>query len=265
MQRLFVNPKYERVFADQGWNAFSGVFEHFFPNYARLKKMTVQRVTIPSRDGGIDAFFKLYHHRESGWSFWMRASKARREFDNYAAFERLGLPAADRMACGEERNVLGVLQRAFIITRAVPDAVELDEFFQHKPPSAERRGVLHELAGIVRGLHNAHFYYYDLVWRNILVSKPPPGMPAKEGDAGPCLFLIDCPRGGFAQFGRARKQLRDLASLDKTAAQLCSRTERLRFFLAYLGQRRLDDEARALIRACLEYRRTRWPEDWRGK
>ena len=265
MQRLFLNPKYERVFAEQGWNTFSGVFEHFFPNYARRRKMTVQRITIPARDGDMDAFFKLYHHRESGWSFWMRASKARREFHNYAAFERLGLPAADRIACGEERNAFGILQRAFIITRAVPDATELDDYFQSKPPSAERRHILRELAGIVRRLHSAHFYYCDLVWRNILVSNPPRVTPAKGSDAGPRLFLIDCPRGGFARFGRARKQLRDLASLDKTAAHLCSRTERLRFLLAYLGQRRLDDEGRALVHACLAYRRTRWPEDWRGK
>ena len=265
MQRLFVNPKYERVFADQGWNTFSGVFEHFFPNYARRRKMTIERVMIPARDGGIDAFFKLYHHRASGWSFWMRASKGRREFDNYAVFERLGLPAADRIACGEERNAFGILQRAFIITRAVPDAVELDDFFHSKPPAAERRQILRELAGIIRGLHSAHFYYYDLVWRNILASTPRRKTPVKEGDAVPRLFLIDCPRGGFARFGRARKRLRDLASLDKTASRLCSRTERLRFLLAYLGQRRLDDEGRSLVRACLEYRRTRWPEDWNGK
>ena len=265
MQRLFVNPKYQRVFAAQGWSTFSKVFEHFLPHYARRRKMTVERITIPNRDDNIDAFFKLYHHRESGWSFWMRASKARREFDNYAVFERLRLSAAEGVACGEERNAFGLLERAFIITRTVPDAAELDDFFQSKPPDAERRQILRELAGTVRGLHNAHFYYHDLVWRNILVSNPRHGTPANKGDAGSRLFLIDCPRGAFAGFGRARKRLRDLASLDKTAARLCSRAERLRFLLAYLAQPRLDDEGRALVRACLEYRRTRWPEDWTGK
>jgi len=265
MERLFVNPKYAHVFAAQSWNTFSDVFEHFLPGYTRRQKMTVKRITIPAREESIDAYFKLYHHRESGWSFWMRASKARREFDNYAAFEHLGLPAAERIVCGEERNTFGFLQRGFIITRTVPDAVELAAFFQKKPPRAERRRILRELADTVRGLHNAHFYHYDLVWRNVLVRNPPRGMPAKESEAGPCLFLIDCPRGGFARFGRARKRLRDLASLDKTAARLCSRAERLRFLLAYLGQRRLDDAGRALVRACLEYRRTRWSEDWTGK
>ena len=57
---------------------------------------------------------------------------------------------------------------------------------------------------------------------------------------------------------------RDLASLDKTASQLCSRTERLRFFLHYLGKKKLTEKTRRMARDCLEYRRTRWPEDWRG-
>ena len=111
-----------------------------------------------------------------------------------------------------------------------------------------------QLAEILQRLHGANFFYYDLVWRNILVSRD------KEGRAR--LFLIDCPRGGTTRFGRARKRLRDLASLDKSAVQFCSRSERLRFLLDYLGKSRSDDETRSLIRDCIEYRRLRWPEDW---
>ena len=265
MQRLFVNPKYEPVFAQQGWSTFGRVVEHFFPNYTRRTKVTVQRVAIPTGHGDIDAFFKLYQHHASRWRFWMRASKARREFDNYGIFERLGLPAANRMACGEERNAIGLLQRAFIVTRTVPNAIELGHFLENKPPGSERRKVLRELANIVCRLHGMHFYYHDLVARNILVSRAQTGMPSNEADTDPCVFLIDCPRGGFARFGRDRKRLRDLASLDKTASQQCSRAERLRFLLRYAGKGRVDAEARALIQACIGYRRSRWPEDWRGK
>jgi hypothetical protein len=95
------------------------------------------------------------------------------------------------------------------------------------------------------------------VWRNILVSA--------TANEGPHLFLIDCPSGGVARFGRGRKRLRDLGSLDKSAAQHCSRGERLRFLLNYLGKPRLDDEVRRFASECVEYRRQRWPEDWRGK
>ena len=256
MERLLIDPKYAPAFAARGWRSFASVFAHFLPGYARQRKMTVQRVTVPTPDGGVDAFFKLYHLRASGWRFWMRASKARCEFQNYQTFARLGVPAAESIACGEERGRWGQLLRAFIITRTVPEACELDDFFQSGPPPAQRDQIRRELAEAVRRLHAARFYYYDLVWRNILVSRV---------GGGAKLFLIDCPRGGTAWLGRGRKQLRDLASLDKSASRFCSRTERLRFLLGYLGKSRPDAESRALARACLHYRRTRWPEDWRGK
>ena len=258
MERLFVNPKFANAFTRRGWNNFSTVFAHFFPNYTRRGKMMVEPVTIPTPDGAVPAFFKLYHHGRSGWRFWMRSSKARCEFENYAIFECLGVAAAEHIACGEERAWTGRLQRAFIITRAVPQASELDDFFATTPGTRWRRRVLEELAGMVRRLHAADFFYYDLVWRNILVSQE---TPEKE----PRLFLIDCPRGGLARFAKHRKCLRDLASLDKTAARLCSRAERLRFLLCYLGKNRLDDEVKAMAHACLKYRHERWPEDWTGK
>lgn len=254
MERLFVNPKFTNAFARRGWNTFSGVFAHFFPGYTRRQKMMVEQIVLPTPEGDVPAFFKLYHHRRSGWKFWMRRSKARCEFENYAVFERLGVPAAERIACGEERGWFGKLKRAFIITRAVPHASELDDFFRATPPPGQRRRLLEELARMVHRLHAADFFYYDLVWRNVLVSQE---TPEKE----PRLFLIDCPRGGFMRFATHRKRLRDLASLDKTAAQLCSRAERMRFLLHYLEKRRVDDEARDVARACLNYRRERWPED----
>jgi tRNA A-37 threonylcarbamoyl transferase component Bud32 len=257
MTRLFVNPKFESTFAALGWNSFERVFIQFLPDYERLTKMTVKRVQVPAPEGGIDAFFKLYHHQQSGWAFWFRPSKARCEFENYAVFERLGIPSAERIACGEERNLFGLLRRAFILTREVPQATELDKFIKTNPPLAQRRRLARELAGLARRLHEAGFYHGDFVWRNVLVSLEQPDAPR--------LFLIDCPRGFLARPERERERLRDLASLDKAAVKLSSRSERLRFLLAYLGKEKLDEEARALAQACLDYRRDRWPEDWRGK
>ncbi len=257
MTRLFVNPKFANDLAALGWTSFERVFNHCLPHYERLAKMTVKRVPVPAPGGSVDAFFKLYHHQQSGWTFWFRPSKARREFDNYAVFERLGIPSAERIVCGEQRNFWGLLQRAFILTRAVPQAVELDKFMQTKPPQAQRHRLTRELAELARRLHKAGFYHSDFVWRNVLVSLAQPDAPR--------LFLIDCPRGFFARVGRERPCLRDLASLDKAAVKLSSRAERLRFLLAYLGKKKLDEEARALARSCLDYRRHRWPQDWRGK
>lgn len=215
--------------------------------------MTVHRVTLAGAQP-VDAFIKLYQHRSNPWRFWFRRSKARCEFENYLTFERLEISAAEVIACGEERDGLGRLRRDFIVTRAVPKCSGLADIFRGRPSWEQRGNVISDLADIVRRLHAADFFYYDLVWRNLLVS---------EENGNPKVVLIDCPRGGVARFGRHHRMLRDLASLDKVASQLCSRTERLRFLMLYLGKKKPDDETRALARATLSYRRKRWPEDWR--
>lgn len=255
MDRLFVSLKYQNAWNEHGWISVDSVVAHFLPDYQQRRKVTVRRVNFSSDTP--DAFFKLYHQAPGDWRFWMRASKARREFENYQTFERLGVTAAEVIACGEERDKFRRLRRAFVLTRAVPNACSLEDFFKAKPPWQERREVLDMLADSLRRLHTESFFHHDMVWRNILVSR--------AGANAPHVSLIDCPRGGRSLSGADRKRLRDLASLDKCGAQFCSRVERLRFLLQSSGKVRIDDEARSLIRACLRYRRQRWPEDWRGK
>jgi hypothetical protein len=257
MKRLFVNPPYEPAFAAQAWTGFDRVFAHFFPDYGRRIRVLVKPVVIPAPAGEVPAFFKFYHLDSRSWSFCLRLSKSRREFENYAVFQRLGVSAAEPIAWGEERGFLRRLLRNFIITRAVPAACELDDYLAGAPRREFRDLLRRELADMVRRLHAARFYHHDLVARNVLVSLADPSRPR--------LFLIDCPRGAFASFGGRRKVLRDLASLDKSAVRCCSRPERLRFLLEYLGKDRPDAESRALARACLHYRRSRWPEDWKGR
>ena len=60
-----------------------------------------------------------------------------------------------------------------------------------------------------------------------------------RGDV-PHVHFIDCPNGGFwwGPFLRYRI-VKDLACLDKVAKYALRRTQRLRFFLSYLGVARL--------------------------
>ena len=138
----------------------------------------------------------------------------------------------------------------------------LTEFFQsvaareNAAAKALRQSLLHQLAGMTRRAHDAGFFHQDLKWRNLLVTHTPRMEPQ--------LWWIDCPRGRFDRWSpwRARRGLKDLASLDKVAARVCTRSERAAFARDYLGRTSLDAEVRNLIRATLEDRRTRWPEDW---
>lgn len=258
MERLVIHPKFARALSGPGWARLEDFRARLLSKPVKRHGAYVERSSLSAPDGGaVEVFFKLYEEPRGDWRFWLRASKARCEFENYEIFARLGVPAADGLAWGEERDALGRLRRSFILTRAIPQCETLIEFFQRRPSREDRAQVVRQLADITRRLHEAHFFGRSLVWRNILVSR--------SGNAGVKLFLIDCPRGGAARFGRARRQLRDLATLDKCAVQYCSRVERLKFLLAYLKQSRLDEAARAMLRGSLDYSRQRWPDEWRGR
>lgn len=260
-----VATEFEDAFRRLGWLRCGDVVGHFTGGCALPPGVTVRAAHLPLPEGAsLAVFYKQYEYAAPSWRFLGRASKARREFENYAVLARLGIRVAVPVACGEERDALGRLRRAFILTRAIRDAVPLRDFVRVECPDRRnpahrrlREALLEQLAEATRRIHAAGFFHHDLVWRNILVTR--------EGGSAPLVWWIDCPRGRLDRGSpwRQRRRLRDLASLDKVAADMCSRTERVRFVLRYLGQGRLDAGAKRLIRAVLRYRRRRWPEDWR--
>jgi len=261
---LLVQADFQPAFQRLGLSSCDSVVRHFTDQPASAK-VTVRSAELVLPDGSKEAvFYKQYDYTPPAWKFIGRSSKARCEFENYAVFARLGIACATPIACGEERGNLGRLRRAFIITRAIPEAVTLKDFVQqrcaNRADHTDRRArasLLRQLADMTRRIHTASFFHHDLVWRNIVVTGSPP--------AGLKLWWIDCPRGGFDRWSplRHRRRLRDLASLDKLASELCSKNERLWFVKFYLGKTRLDISTRKLVHDVLEYRRTHWPDDWK--
>ncbi len=264
---LEIAANYQADFARLGLDSLEAVAALFLGGAAPVETTVLVRpASLPLADGQtIAVFYKQYEYRTPSWAFVGRASKARCEFRNYAVFARLGIPCAEALACGEQRDRLGRLCRAFILTRAVAGATPLISFWQQhcadrrSPQGAALRSSLcRQLAGMTRRIHEAGFFHHDLVWRNILVAWQPP--------AEPVVTWIDCPRGVVDRWSpwRRRRRLKDLASLDKSASRFCTAAERLRFLKWYLGAPRLDGAAKQLARDALAYRRARWPEDWTG-
>lgn len=249
MSWVQIDPRYESELHAIGLSSFDAIVDHFTSGMALDEGVFVTAAHLGDHT---NVFFKLYSYDRPTARFWKRASKARREFENYERLRKLGVSVAQRVAVGEERDRLGRLKRAFVITAAVPGARTLIDFVREQPSRDIRRDLCRRLAQATRAMHDANFFYYDLVWRNVLVNG--------SGE----LVFIDCPRGGASRFGRERCKLRDLASLDKLASKHCRRTERLGFVLEYLGKKRIDAEARALIYLSRDYRRKRWPDDWTG-
>jgi tRNA A-37 threonylcarbamoyl transferase component Bud32 len=259
---LMVDPAFRRRFEELDLDSAAAVLRFLGGDAIVGKNTVVAPATLRFRDGSVEqVFFKQYVFPMPAWMFIGRRSKARREYENYAVFQQMDIPCPQALACGELRDGLGRLRRAFILTRAVPDAQTLIEFVQTRCPGRAtlasrmlRLDIITRFAPMVARMHRRNFFHNDLVWRNLLVSSAPQSTPE--------VWWIDCPRGHFVWIKRHRLQLKDLAALDKQASRNCTRAERLAFVKAYLGKRRLDADAKRLAREVLAYKRRRWRDEW---
>jgi tRNA A-37 threonylcarbamoyl transferase component Bud32 len=262
MAFVAVNPRFVPLCEQLSLRTAADFVRRFGEGVAAGEKAVVVRQSRLQGIGSepIEIFYKQYECGRSRWAYWVRPSKARTEFNNYAVFRELGLNSAECVACGEQRDLFGRLLRAFIITVAIRDALPLNEFVARHcsgrdsaSSCAIRDSLCAQLARMTRIIHRADFFHHDLVWRNVLVTSE---------ESGPKVWWIDCPSGGFVRLFQHISRLRDLASLDKLASKFCTRAERVRFLRVYLDQPRLKEAGKRLARAALDYRRKRWPEDW---
>jgi hypothetical protein len=158
-------------------------------------------------------------------------SKPSVEWRNIQLFETLGVATVQLVAMGEQRR-WGMFQSGFIISRELENAVELGDLRRNSTDRLQRlfTPLVTLLAESVRKLHAYNFFHNDLNWRNVLVREEP------ELE----VFLIDSPNGRRWLFPfREFRLIKDLASLDRVARRVFSRTQRLRFYLLYSQQRRL--------------------------
>jgi len=206
--------------------------------------------------------YKAYEYTAPSWLFALRQSKARIEHRNYGRMEAAGVPTLRRVAWGEQRDALGRLRRASIVTLVLPGSAQLDEFLESHPPirngrrdpeaGSLRAALIRRLARCTKQAHDAGFFHLDLFVRNVLI--------VSDEDREPWIHLIDSPRGVIDHtFLSRKKRIKDLATLDKAARQLCTKGERLRFLLTYLGRDRCDAFVRDVATRVLAYERRRWP------
>jgi hypothetical protein len=254
--RTVIMPGWDGRLRDAGLEHISGVYEFSGGNViTRSRSSEVREVVLGWGADTRTIFIKKYwiERWPQLWKGMFRGvrfgvSKARREFENLEQFRAWNLDAPAPLAYGEER-VAGWLTRSYLITEAVPAAIPLQVFLREQPTVGEgssatewRQQLLSNLAGCTRRLHEHRFVHGDYYWRNILLS----------GHDLSHFYLIDAHKGRKWFPGRGqRSRAWDLASLDAPAPAFFRRSERLRFFLTYLGQQRLDAPAKSLLRRVL--------------
>ena len=244
------NPEYRGGEAEHKFGSLDAVFALEGEVVAKDPISRVLRVSADGKRYYVKRYFRDGKSRVRRW-FGLRGliapQRVHREWENLLSFRRLGIPAATLVAYGLERR-FGRFVRGALVTEEVPDTTDLGKMANDGDPRLKNRAwvsqVSRQVAHAARLLHDAGFAHNDFKWRNLLVT----------GGDTPTVYLIDCPSGcywwgPFLQY----RIVKDLACLDKVAKYQLSRTQRMSFYLDYIGHRRLDAQDKKRLRRILDF------------
>jgi len=237
---IVINPEWQTLLKANGLDSVDAIFSRKDGTVIKAGKNTeVRRLDL----NGHIVFLKKYLYptfrlRLSGANrgTFFGISKAHREYDNLGKLRAWGLDAPAPVAYCEERRCRW-LWRSALLSEGIPDPVALDVFIR-----GPRGDLINRLADYTRRMHEHRFVHHDYFWRNILLS----------GNSLEHFYLIDSHKGRQWRCGGHRNRAKDLATLDAPAPGFFRRTERLRFFLRYLGHDRLTDDDKQFLRLVLQ-------------
>ena len=179
---------------------------------------------------------------------WFRRGKGRNEGRRALKLRAIGVETIEPIALGEQRK-RNFLFENYLITRAIPETVPLDEFIERRLPrmpavraAKVRQSLARAIGELTAHLHDAGFVHQDFHPGNLLVRF--------DADDRPHLALIDLDALRTAKrvgWRVAMKNSRPWLN-HYLLAPGCSRGDRCRFLHAYLTARGIDPE-----RASLEF------------
>jgi tRNA A-37 threonylcarbamoyl transferase component Bud32 len=182
----------------------------------------------------------------------LRQSGAHREWVRTCEAYRRHLPVARPLAFGEAWSQ-GLPRRAFVLYEGL-EGVSLSQYYGAWPDPGEKRRILREVAVTIRQAHDAGLLQPDLHAGNLFSC------------AGKGVFLLDLERARLGAPLSLRQRLRNLPVLASSFESLLSRSDRLRFWRAYVaGRPRWEEATRDLwARMHAIEARHRWRQ-WTGK
>lgn len=194
-------------------------------------------------------YIKHYFARGKGLRKFLGRSRARAEWENLNLLRSLAIPVPMLVAYGECKNLFGDKHyHGVMVTEAIPHAYDLRMIAQDHPAyfqnKAWRKKIIQIIARYMAILHHHQFIHYDLLWRNILVTR--------DID-DPKVYFIDIPSGRVQHLLFNQRIKRDFYTLHKMAKQYLSRTDQLRFYLTYRNSIHLSDQDKFFIRKLFIY------------
>lgn len=257
MMRDYVSPDWQETLKANHLDTFDRLWpvseDAWFetPNQARGGWSGVTRQVLRLPDGSQTGIFvkRQENHTYRSWRHFFRpAATLEREFRNCLRFAQLGIPSMEPLYYAE-RCVNGKLQ-AILVTRELEGYRSLDNpAFQpiRQLPRAERSRVIASVANIIRQMHAQGFQHTCLYPKHLFVRINDKGNVEAR--------FIDLEKTRWFPFKRWIV-VRDFDSLQRHADGW-SRTDRLRLFLAYRQERKLDPASKKLLRAILAKRKLR--------
>lgn len=217
------------------------------PNIGRFRRRLQFEVTPVGTEQPVKVFLKRYDRppiigQLRNWlSHHRHRSFALMEHETAERLAAAGVGTPHTVACGEQWQAL-FERRSFLMTKEIKDSQSLERrlpaCFEGPETSAKRRArreFTRRLASFIHRFHETGYRHRDLYFSHIFCS-----------DTGE-LCLIDLARAS-RPFLQARFRIKDIAQLYYSApAASFSRSDRLRFYLAYTGRRRLLPQDRVFI------------------
>lgn len=227
-----ITPAGEKLFGEEGPDLDGWVRDGLATVVKQGTQRTVYRVNLP---GGA-AFAKRC--RVNGFRVWLREllrpPKARLEFENAVLLRDLGLPVVEPLAWARLAR-LGPGESIFV-TRAQDGAVPLQRYLEEVFPkvsgeesTVQRRAIARELGVLLARLHDAGVAHPDPHPGNLLATQRP-------GQA-PTVTLIDLHAIRFGRPLSWRESLNNLVLFNRWFQLRASRSDRIRFWHAYVRHR----------------------------
>lgn len=246
---FFVDPDYKAGLGELGLSSIDTVFS--FNSGINLDKSNLARyrtrIRFDIKSPPATLFLKRYESPPALGQLrnWLtarrRISCALTDFVPTASLAAHGIPTPKVIAFGRQWGFV-FEKRSFVVTEKIPaESLErkLPSFF-NAPSNPEnlraRRDFIRRLACFVKTFHETGYRHRDLYFSHVFC-----------GDTG-TFYLIDLARTFKPLLLARRYRLKDIAQLYYSApAEYFSKTDRLRFLLAYTANTKLNKKLKTFI------------------
>lgn len=202
------------------------------PNQRRGGWSGVVKTVLELNGENTDVFIKRQeNHFTRTWQHCLRGIPTfQKEFSNIQRLRKLDVPTLEAIYFAKSGK------KAILITKALEGFESLEELNASALPRAQKNALINHIAGVIHKLHQHRFQHNCLYAKHIFVRQTAQGWQVR---------LIDLEKMK-RRLSQKQAMLRDLSTLSRHVPKTWSRSDRLRFLLAYVGEKKLSSESRAL-------------------